>query len=108
MLNGPCAREQPTKHLAKKMATLEGALSDFKVALSGRRYGSVPNFAESEVIPMHSEQNPECVHRVLVNVHVSGLLHDRITRVVQIAAHIHNMKGVRTSYHLSVDRVNAT
>ncbi len=102
VLHGPRAPESQLKHMARREANFKDAISELKHALVGKRYMSDPNFAECEVIPLHREGQIR-VQRVLVHVHVRGLLHDRIRRVAQIAAVMHSIPKMRDLYHVSVD-----
>ena len=102
VLHGPRGPERPLKHMVRRQANFEDAISELKLALAGKRYRPVPNYAECEVIPLHRE-GQEQVKRVLVQVHVRGLLHDRIRRVAQIAGVTHSITKMRDLYHVSVD-----
>jgi len=49
VLHGPRGPERPLKHEVRRQANFEDAISELKLALAGKRYRPVPNYAECEV-----------------------------------------------------------
>jgi hypothetical protein len=66
-----------------------------------RTYTYAPNFAlcEPSAIPV---DNP---HRVIVHVHRSSLLHDKLTSIYQQACVMYKITDARDGFHLSIDWV---
>ena len=66
-----------------------------------RRYTFAPNFATSEPIPCPHDDP----HRVLLHVHRTSLLHERLISIHQQACAMYRITEARDGFHLSIDWV---
>ena len=66
-----------------------------------RRYTFAPNFATSQPVPAPHDHP----HRVLVHVHRTSLLHERLHSIHQQACAMYRISEARDGFHLSIDWV---
>ena len=73
-----------------------------------RRLPSVSNFALKDAKPIPSEKDPNLVHRVIAEIHRSGLLNDKLRSWRRSALYTFGIiEQNRDGFHLSVDWVEA-
>jgi hypothetical protein len=85
----------------KQLKKLQDSFRLLDVASLKRRYTFAPNFATSEPIPCPHDDP----HRVLLDVHRSSLLHDRLISIHQQACAMYRITEARDGFHLSIDWV---